>query len=88
MCDEKKDAYLTVLNDLMECDLFVGRYDARNGNRHFMRGICTVMEFIAIQAGVENLTDVFYDNMQKSEEKVEEKRSEAHDRDCKLYSKI
>lgn len=66
----KEDAYLTVLNDLMECDLFVGRYDARNGNRHFMRGICTVMEVIALRAGVDYFDSLFYKNMQRSEDKA------------------
>ena len=70
MNDEKKDAYLTVLNDLMECDMFVGRYDARNGKEDFMYGICTVMEVIADRAGIDYFDNLFCENMQRSEDKA------------------
>lgn len=36
--------------DLRECPMFQGRYDAINGNPYFMSGIETVMEVIANRA--------------------------------------
>ena len=36
-----------VYKELMDCKLFSGTYDARNGNERFMHGIATVMEYIA-----------------------------------------
>lgn len=68
MSNATENAYKTVLNDLIKCNMFIGHFDAKNGNKHFMRGICTVMEFIAIQAGFENFTDLFYHNMEESED--------------------
>ena len=32
---------------MRECGLFVGRFDAKNGNIDFMYGIETVMEYLA-----------------------------------------
>ena len=68
MSNATENAYKTVLNDLIKCNMFIGHFDASNGNRQFMRGICTVMEFIAIQAGFENFTELFYHNMEESED--------------------
>lgn len=70
MNDKEKNAYLTVMNGLMECDLFVGRYDARNGNEDFMCGILTVMEFIAERAGLDYFGSLFCKNMQRSEDRA------------------
>lgn len=58
--------YKIVLEDLKQVSLFAGKYDAKNGNEHFMFGILTVMEYIADKAGNQKYTDMFIDNMNKS----------------------
>ena len=46
---ELKDAYKEVLKDIISNgpEMFVGKYDAKNGKPEFMYGIFTVMEWIA-----------------------------------------
>lgn len=71
---ELKKAYQMVFSDLRECPMFQGRYDAFNGNEHFMRGIETVMELIA-QRGhnaefAEKFAEAFAFNVQRSKESV------------------
>lgn len=58
--------YKIVLEDLKQVSLFTGKYDAKNGNEHFMFGILTVMEYIADKAGHKEYTDMFIDNMNKA----------------------
>lgn len=58
--------YKIVLEDLKQVSLFTGKYDAKNGNEHFMFGILTVMEYIADKAGSKKYTDMFIDNMNRS----------------------
>ena len=58
--------YKIVLEDLKQVSLFTGKYDAKNGNEHFMFGILTVMEYIADKAENQKYTDMFIDNMNKS----------------------
>lgn len=60
------DAYKIVLEDLKEVPMFMGKYDAKNGNIHFMYGISTVLEYIADKAGDEEYRDIFVDNLNKS----------------------
>lgn len=48
-----KQAYKMVFNDLLNCPMFQGHYDAVNGTRYFMYGIETVMEAIA-ERGYDN----------------------------------
>lgn len=62
------EAFKMVLNKLKECNLFCGKYDAKNGNEHFMHGVSTVMEVIAHYAGDEQFEDLFLKNMINSEE--------------------
>ena len=73
----KKLVYKIVLNDLCKCDMFIGKYDAKNGKDDFMYGISTIMEAIAYsvseKAG-DNFVDVFLKNMEESEDKVKEKK--------------
>ena len=60
MTDIKKaQAYRTVFNDLCECRMFQGHYDAFNGNEHFMRGIETVMEVTANRAYNDDFAEQF-----------------------------
>lgn len=58
--------YKIVLEALKEVPMFTGKYDAKNGNIHFMYGISTVLEYIADKAGDEEYIDMFLDNMNKS----------------------
>lgn len=71
---ELKKAYQMVFNDLHECPMFQGRYDAINGNPYFMSGIETVMEVISNRAYdddfAENFSNEFTDNMLRSKENV------------------
>lgn len=66
-----------VFINLCECGMFVGKYDARNGNKDFMYGIETVMENLAymISDKVYNTyNNVFLKNMEKSEKKVDKRK--------------
>lgn len=69
-----KKAYQMVFNDLHNCPMFQGRYDAINGNPYFMSGISTVMEVIANRAYnddfAEKFSNEFIDNMLRSRENV------------------
>lgn len=71
---ELKQAYQMVFNDLHNCPMFQGRYDAINGNPYFMSGISTVMEVIANRAYdddfAEKFSNEFTDNMLRSRENV------------------
>lgn len=71
MTAETERAYKTVYNNLMQCGLFAGRYDAKNGNEHFMYGVLTVMDVIAKGAGqLDEYERLSMHNMLESEEKV------------------
>ena len=65
---EDKKAFQIVFDKLKECNLFCGKYDARNGNEDFMYGISTVMEVIAYYAGDEEFGVMFLHNMVESQE--------------------
>lgn len=69
-----KQAYQMVFDDLHNCPMFQGRYDAINGNPYFMSGISTVMEVIANRAYdddfAEKFSNEFIDNMLRSRENV------------------
>lgn len=71
---ELKQAYQMVFNDLRECRMFQGHYDAINGNSHFMSGIETVMEVIANRGYGDDFADEFSnefcDNVLRSRENV------------------
>ena len=69
----KAEAYKIVFDDLCKYNMFVGIYDAKNGDDHFMFGISTVMEAIANTISEEegdNFINKFYRNMDESEKKV------------------
>lgn len=73
-----QDAYRTVYNDILNKDagLFVGKYDAKNGNKDYMHGIATVMEFIAInvsEADFDDFVNMFFNNMLESRERAEKR---------------
>lgn len=71
---EKAEIYKTVLEDLVECPMFLGVYDAKNGSEQFMYGVQTVMEFIAYNCGEEiynEFEEIFLENLQKSVDKAQ-----------------
>ena len=67
----KQEAFKIVLDELRQCGMFCGNYDAKNGNKKFMYGIACVMEDIAFYAGDTTFSDTFLDNMIRCEDKVE-----------------
>lgn len=70
---EKTEAYRIVYEDLTQDDwLFTGKYDAENGNKHFMYGIASVMEKIAYEAGdYDGFSKRWNSNIEMSERKAD-----------------
>lgn len=69
--DESNNPWLNVFLYLASNPLFMGEYDAENGNEQFMNGIETVMEYIAEKAGKpKTFRSIFYDNIKKSMRKA------------------
>ena len=67
----KQEAYKIVYNDILNRDigLFLGRFDAKNGDPKFIYGISTVMEFIALEYSEKDYDDfqkIWFENFQKS----------------------
>ena len=70
----KRLAFRITLAELKKISLFCGKYDAKNGNEHFMNGVWTVVEYIAYGASErcgDELNQLFLDNLISSEEKAE-----------------
>ena len=68
-----ENAYRLVFDDLANCPLFMGSYDAKNGSIDFMNGIGTVMETIALKASEEDylqFNEKFFKNLKKSVDKI------------------
>ena len=72
-------ALMKVFKNLCKCDLFIGKYDAKNGNPNFMYGIATVMENLAYLIS-ENVGQTFHttftNNLIISEKKANKKFNE------------
>lgn len=69
---EEKKTLKKVIDDMKNCGLFYGNYDARHGDLHFMYGINTVMEYLAYQVSEEygeEFCGMFLENMIKSEKR-------------------
>ena len=70
----KQEAYKMVYEDLTKMGgMFVGKYDATNGSKKYMYGICAVMENIAYNSGketYEEFSETFFENMKKSVDKA------------------
>lgn len=69
----EKKAFEIVARHLMEVPIFMGEYDAANGNRSFMNGVCFVMEYITYFASDEigdEFGRIFLENLQKSVDKA------------------
>ena len=71
---ELKKAYQMVFDDLCHSRMFLGFYDAFNGNEQYMGGIETVMEVIAQRSYnedfAERFSNEFCDNMLRSKNNV------------------
>lgn len=68
-----KEEIRKLVSKMMECPMFRGEYDAKNGSEYFMNGIATVMESLASLVDdtfCQEISDVFTHNMVKSQEKV------------------
>lgn len=61
-----------LLGKMMDCNLFIGKYDTKHGNKTFMYGVLTVMEYIANEVD-EKLADsfsrMFIENLIESDKK-------------------
>lgn len=70
---DKSKAYAIVLNDILEkgCGPMVGKYDAVHGDKPFMYGVASVMEYIAYNVNGDigcEFEELFLENMIKSQE--------------------
>ena len=68
-----KEEIRQLVLEMMECSIFRGEYDAKNGNESFMYGIATAMEYLASRVDdtfYQSVSDEFMRNMVKSQEKV------------------
>lgn len=68
----EKEMIKNLLTEMSECPLFIGKYDAKNGNEDFMYGIQTVMEFLAFSISDEfgeKFSKKFTHNMVDSKKK-------------------
>ena len=69
-----KEEIRQLVLEMMECPMFRGEYDAKNGSESFMYGIATVMEYLASCVDdifYQSVSDRFTRNMIKSQEKVQ-----------------
>ena len=69
-----KEEIRQLVLEMMECPLFRGEYDAKNGSESFMYGIFTVMEYLAScvdDTFYQSVSDRFTRNVIKSQEKVQ-----------------
>ena len=69
----REDMIKDLIEKMSNCGLFIGKYDAKNGNENFMHGINTVMEYLAYEVSEEygdNFSDMFTKNMLDSENKI------------------
>ena len=68
-----KEEIRQLVLEMMECPLFRGEYDAKNGSESFMYGISTVMEYLAScvdDTFYQSVSDIFTHSMVKSQEKI------------------
>ena len=68
----EKEMLKNIIEEMRECGMLEGRYDAKNGNSEFMYGILTVMECLAQRVSDEygdNFSDAFIQNLTISEQK-------------------
>lgn len=74
LTDEQKAVVKEVFEEMIfDIEMFRGRYDAKNGDEHFMFGISTPLTYLAYTIDEEygkNFDAMFMKNMQKSLDKV------------------
>lgn len=58
--DIEREMLKKIVENMRKCDLFAGKFDAKNGNVNFMYGIETVMEYLTMLIGEE-----YYDEFEK-----------------------
>lgn len=46
LTNEERAILKKIVENMRECGLFVGKFDVKNGDLHFMYGIETVMEYL------------------------------------------
>lgn len=66
-----------LIEEMSECGLFVGKYDAENGSEQFMYGVDTVMEYLAYKVSEEygdKFCGMFLENMVESKKRVIDKK--------------
>ena len=71
---DKRLAYLTVFEDLINIPLFKGIYNAKNGKEIYMYGINAVMEYIAYNIDEnfgDTFSEIFINNLIASEGRAE-----------------
>lgn len=69
-----KEEIRQLVSEMMECPMFRGEYDAKNGSESFMYGIATVMEYLAScvdDTFCQEVSEVFTHNMVKSQDKIQ-----------------
>lgn len=62
-----------LIEEMSKCDLFVGKYDAKHGDEHYMNGVYLVMEYLAYKVSEEygdNFSNMFLKNLVDSENKI------------------
>jgi hypothetical protein len=70
----EKATLKNIFEELKKCELFVGKYDAKNGDEQFMYGISTIMECLAYMIDEkygDDFSKEFIENMLTSEEKAD-----------------
>lgn len=71
----EKEMLKGIIEEMRECNMFNGIYNAKNGSVQFMYGISTVMEYLAYRISDEygdSFSDTFVNNLIASEQKVKE----------------
>ena len=72
LSQEEKKVVQKIVDGMADCDLFRGRYDAKNGSAEFMYGIFTVMEYLTCLVSDDygaEFEKIFLKNMIKSEKR-------------------
>ena len=74
LSQEEKKVVQKVVDGMAECDLFYGRYDAKNGSAEFMYGIATVMDYLTCSVSKDygaEFEKIFMKNMEESEKRLD-----------------
>lgn len=71
LTNHEKLTLVNILDDLMNCEMYTGKYDAKFGNQEFMFGIENVLETLFGLVNNElayEFSKIFFENMVASEE--------------------